>query len=84
MAFINKALLKQYVYFGREAGLWTGAKIMTPLETKLRLVAFSPTVSAALKNACRQNRTTTTAALQVIIAHALLSHLPREFTKLKG
>lgn len=64
--------------------LWTGSKIFTPLKTKSRQLVISKPRTRNLKDACRKNyNTTITAALQVIVAQALFSALPEDFSQLR-
>ncbi|PYH45328.1 uncharacterized protein BP01DRAFT_356822 [Aspergillus saccharolyticus JOP 1030-1] len=80
--FLLNALLK--MKFGsRERGLWTGAPIFTPLEAQARHIVIPAAVSAAFRQNCRQNNATVTAAVQSAMAHALFTHLPQQYTKLR-
>ncbi|KIX08036.1 uncharacterized protein Z518_02691 [Rhinocladiella mackenziei CBS 650.93] len=67
----------------RDPGLWTGSKILTPLVNNVRHFAFSRSETTAFKDLCRANGTTITAALQTLVAGALFSSLPDNWTKLE-
>ena len=66
----------------RDPGLWTGSKTFTPLHNTVRHLVVSERETAAFRDACRENRTTVTAGLQVLLAQALFKHLPAQYTKL--
>ncbi|KAF3484006.1 silencing information regulator [Arthroderma uncinatum] len=67
----------------RDPGLWTGSKITTPLENQVRHLVISKRDTAALRDLCRENKTTVTAALQTLLANALFTNLPGKFTSLR-
>ncbi|KAK2865000.1 hypothetical protein FQN49_004008 [Arthroderma sp. PD_2] len=66
----------------RDPGLWTGTKITTPLENQIRHLVVSERDTIALRDLCRENKTTVTAALQTLLANALFTNLPEQCTKL--
>lgn len=66
----------------RDPELWTGAKIITPLDTQVRSLRVSRSATRALADLCRANGTTVGAALQTLVAGALFIYLPENFTKL--
>ncbi|OQD83750.1 hypothetical protein PENANT_c015G07286 [Penicillium antarcticum] len=82
MWYLTKKLFQAKIYSRRDEGLWTGAKIRKPTQTRLRLVPFSETIVTALRHLCRQENTTITAFLQTLVARSLFTHLPVEYSKL--
>ncbi|CAG8062497.1 unnamed protein product [Penicillium olsonii] len=56
-----------------ESSVWKGASIMPPSDTQIRLMTIDNMASSSLAQRCRAESTTVTAALQTIIACALLS-----------
>ncbi|EGE01766.1 hypothetical protein TEQG_00811 [Trichophyton equinum CBS 127.97] len=66
----------------RDPGLWTGSKTFTPLHNTVRHLVVPQRETTAFRDACRENRTTVTAGLQVLLAHALFKHIPEQYTRL--
>jgi hypothetical protein len=80
--YLAKEIFQAKIYSRRDQGLWTGAKIRKPTQTRLRLVPFSESIVMALRDLCRQENTTITAFLQTLVARSLFTQLPVEFSKL--
>ncbi|PLB49257.1 hypothetical protein P170DRAFT_455957 [Aspergillus steynii IBT 23096] len=81
--FVATTLFKVKVWSpARNPGLWTGGVIASSLETDLRHFAVSRASSTALRDACRENGTTVTGALQTVVARALFKNLPETCTQL--
>ncbi|KAF7595007.1 hypothetical protein BBP40_007608 [Aspergillus hancockii] len=81
--YLATELFKAKVYNPRDKGLWTGSKIIAPLETKINHIVIPAPQSSTIKDRCRENKTTITAVLQTIVARALFAHLPDSATKVK-
>jgi hypothetical protein len=80
--YLAKKLFQAKIYSRRPAGLWTGSKVLTPSQTRVRLVPFSRTLLRALRHLCHAQSTTITALLQTVIARAIFAHIPASFTQL--
>ena len=66
----------------REPGLWTGGRIQTPLLNGLRLIPLSKSLVDALRKLCKEENTTITALLQVILARAVFANISDEYSKI--
>ncbi|EFE31683.1 uncharacterized protein ARB_01282 [Trichophyton benhamiae CBS 112371] len=66
----------------REPALWTGSRTFTPLHNTVRHLVVCERETTAFRDACRENRTTVTAGLQVLLAGALFRHIPEQYTRL--
>jgi hypothetical protein len=62
------------------AGLWSGNKICTPTTSQFQSLTIPASTTKAFLAECRANRTTITAAIPVLIASALSSILPNQYT----
>lgn len=82
LSFLAKKLFQAKIYSWQDPGLWTGGKIQTPPNTRVRLAPFSKKLTAALRERCRCEHTTITAVLQTVVARSLFAHLPNNFTRL--
>lgn len=84
MFYILSVLFKaRFWKSSRDPSLWTGSKITAPLENKVRHVVVSKRDTTALKDLCRKNSTTITAALQALVASALFATLPKNYSALQ-
>ncbi|KAK2751715.1 hypothetical protein FQN55_009156 [Onygenales sp. PD_40] len=81
--FLISTLFKHYVWNSRDPSLWTGAKVTAPLTARLHHIAFSKETTTSLKNLCRKNETTITAALQTTVAGALFTRLEKNYSSLE-
>lgn len=81
--YMLSVLFKHKVYDWRNPGLFTGSEIRMPSKTNMRHMVIPKSISTAFKQSCRQNKTTITAALQVIIARGLFAQLPETATELQ-
>ncbi|ETI20221.1 hypothetical protein G647_08255 [Cladophialophora carrionii CBS 160.54] len=82
--YLLKVLFREWVlskfWPARDPGLWTGGTCTAPLgQTRVRSLNIPALTTTALKNVCRENGTTITAALQTLIAGVLFAHLPDNF-----
>lgn len=82
LIFLAKKLIQAKIYSPREPGLWTGGRIQAPANTQIRLVPFSRTLTASLREKCRQENSTITAFLQTAVARSLFANLPSNCTRL--
>ncbi|CAG8375958.1 unnamed protein product [Penicillium salamii] len=80
--YLAKKLFQAKVYSHRPAGLWSGSKIMAPIQTRVRLIPFSKLLVSAVRDLCRAHKTTITALLQTVVARALFANIPDSYTQL--
>lgn len=73
--YMVRVLFKHKIWSWRDPGLWTGSEILMPSPTNMRHMVIPQSVATAFKQSCRQNSTTITAALQVIVARALFAQV---------
>ncbi|PKY02290.1 hypothetical protein P168DRAFT_257551 [Aspergillus campestris IBT 28561] len=78
--FLAGALFREKIWSSTDPGLWAGSEVRLPLETNVRHVVIPKAVASSFRDSCRQNDTTITAALQTLIARAILTHAPEHFT----
>ena len=81
--YLATTLFKEKIWSWKDPGLWTGSEIRIPLETHMRHIVISKSVTTALKVICRQHSTTMTAALQVLFARALFAQVPEAVSQVK-
>lgn len=74
--YMASVLFKHKIWSWRDPGLWTGSEIRMPSQTKMRHLVIPQSLATVFKQTCRQNNTTITAALQVIVARALFAQVP--------
>lgn len=74
---------KAKIWSPRDPGLWTAGKVQAPVETQVRHVALSESVTSSLRTLCHEHSTTITAVLQTIVARALFTHIPNTYSSLK-
>lgn len=65
------------------SGVWTGGVQSLPVQTRVRSLWLSAEQSARLARRCKKNGVSITAALQPMLAAALFTHIPEEYTTLK-
>ncbi|PLN86103.1 alcohol acetyltransferase [Aspergillus taichungensis] len=78
--FLAGALFREKIWSSTDPGLWAGSEVRLPLETNVRHVVIPKPVASSFKDSCRREATTITAALQTLVARAILTHVPNRFT----
>ena len=78
--FIIGEVVKEFVFNNKDAQRWTGPPITfspeSPPQTRLLMHFMSPSNSAKMAQMCRENKTTITALLTVIIADGMAIAYP--------
>lgn len=78
--YLAGVLFREKIWSPTDPGLWAGSEVRLPLETNVRHVVIPKPVASSFRDGCRQQETTITAALQTLVARAILTHVPDRFT----